>query len=135
MYTVYASYMRPNMSSREMVAANRKARDIIYKQAHPTIWTVPKQVKGVHKGEEEHTYQFHVEDLNCLSEIVKGFCGELKQECVLAVSNDNGKSFLHYLDKFQYIGKFAEISEEDAKAEDNYTYDPELDKYFIVWDF
>ncbi len=83
------------------------------------------------KGKEELSYAIFLAGdftLGAVTDLAKGF----SQESIL-VANEWRESYLLFLkDRTKkYIGILKEVYEKEAKAQDNYTYNPKVDRYYI----
>ena len=95
-----------------------------------------KVLEGKYKGVKETSYIIKFQLGVSVTELMP------EQESVLVLSpvQDNGlrKALLHYKDRdigtngIVPIGDFTPVSQEIAEAQDNYTYDPTQNQYFVA---
>lgn len=86
-------------------------------------------VHGVYKGDKELSYIIEVDDN---LDTIQALSNKHKQECVLYLDNQR-EAYLIYPDgSKEYIGSFVSASKALAIQQDNYTYNPETDTYYIV---
>lgn len=89
-----------------------------------------KQVEGCYKGVKESSFVCLAENLDLVLNLAKKY----EQETILYLTESAREAILIYTENGlrEKIGIFHQTSKENALKQDGYTYDPELDCYFII---
>lgn len=84
---------------------------------------------GSYKGIEERSYMVPMSEHGTALRVAR----EHNQESILTRYSD-GSVYLYYLDTSEqvYLGTFHAVSEAEAKAQDAWTYRPDLNQFYIV---
>ena len=86
-------------------------------------------VHGVYQGQHELSYIIEVDgNLHVIQELAN----KHNQECILYLDNQREAYLIFPDNSEEYIGSFKSASESYAKEQDNYTYNPQTDTYYIV---
>jgi len=87
-----------------------------------------KELYSSYQGKPERSLAFEGDHHKPL---VDKIASQFNQESTLSI-HPNGDTHLHYGDKSDHIGKWQEVSKEDAIANQSYSFDPSSKKYWIA---
>lgn len=87
-----------------------------------------RELYSSYKGKPERALAFEGDHHKPL---VDKIASQYNQETTLSI-HPNGDTHLHYGDQSNHIGKWQEVSKEDAIANQSYSFDPGSQKYWIA---
>ena len=131
--------MKAQIRSFVIIALNREFKDEIEEKGFWDQYDFRyKKVYGVYKGEHERSYVIPVDPDEGARDVgaLRSIAYLNNQESILVVHGD-GSAYLHYTSDpwyghVEFIGRWRDVPEGEAKASDCYTYDPHTGRYYLA---